>query len=95
MKRGKIMAWVLGVVVLLIAGILIWFIVPYSPTKAEFARLTRIHQMLETQSQNGIFTNEDIAELPSDCRSTFNTADILVHSKCQTCTSILMMLILS
>ena len=72
MRRGKkIMASFLGIAALLIAGILIWFIVPYSPTKAEFARLTRIYQMLETPNENEIFTSEDIAELPRPVKKYF------------------------
>lgn len=72
MKRGKkIMVWVLAVAAFLIAGILIWFIVPYSPTRAEFARLTRVYQMLETSTPKGIFTSEDIAGLPQTVQRYF------------------------
>ncbi|MEA4926157.1 MAG: DUF6544 family protein [Syntrophomonadaceae bacterium] len=70
MKRGKeIMAIVLAVAAL-IAGILIWFIVPYSPAKAEFAKLTS-DQMTKTTNPGGVFANEDIAEMPPPVQKYF------------------------
>lgn len=80
MKRGKkIMAWILAVAAL-IAGILIWFIVPYSPTKAEFAKLTS-YQMTKTTDQGGVFTNEDIADLPLPVQKYFQYCGYIGKSK--------------
>lgn len=63
MKRGKrIMVWILAAVALF-ACILIWFFIPYSPTKAEFAKLIS-YQMSKAANQDGNFTNQDIAGLP-------------------------------
>lgn len=71
MKRGKkIMLWILVVLALLISGILIWFNLPYSPIKAEFTKLTN-YQITKMQPQNGVFTTEDIAELPSPVQKHF------------------------
>jgi len=56
------MVWILAVVALF-AGILIWFIIPYSPTEAEFTKLTN-YQIAKMTNQDGVFTYEDIAELP-------------------------------
>ena len=65
------MVWVLAVVALSVAGILIWFIVPYSPTRAEFAGLIRADRRLETPTQKGIFTSEDLAGLPQPVQRYF------------------------
>lgn len=80
MKRGKKnMVWILAVAAL-IAGILIWFIVPYSPTKAEFAKLTS-YQMTKTMTQGGIITSEDIAELPLPVQKYFQYCGYIGKSK--------------
>lgn len=76
------MAWILAVVAL-IAGILIWFIVPYSPTQAEFEKLTRF-QMTKTTNQDRVFTNEDIAELPPPVQKYFQYCGYIGTPKMQT-----------
>ena len=48
------MVWIL-VAAALLAGILIWFIVPYSPVKAEFAELTIV---AHSQDEVAIGTGE-------------------------------------
>ena len=60
----------LAIIALIVLGLLIWFQIPYSPTKSEFRRLTR-HQLTKTPAQNGIFTPEDIAELPLPVKKYF------------------------
>jgi hypothetical protein len=71
MKRGKkIMLWILAVIGLLISGIVIWFFLPYSPTKAEFTQLTS-YQLAKMPTPNGIFNPEDISELPSPVQKYF------------------------
>jgi len=71
MKRGKrITFWILGVVALLTSGILLWFYIPYSPTKAEFEKLTS-YQLTKTPTQNGIFTTENVSELPLPVQKYF------------------------
>ncbi len=49
------MLWILAVAAL-IAGILIWFIVPYSPTKAEFVQLAS-YRMTKTTNQGGVINS--------------------------------------
>jgi len=72
MERGKkIMLWVIAAVALIIAGTLIWFYIPYSPTKSEFASLTS-RQMQKQPTPNGIFTAKDISKLPSPVQKYFN-----------------------
>jgi hypothetical protein len=71
MRRGKkIMLWTLVVVGLLISGVVIWFNLPYSPTKSEFTRLTS-YQIAQEQMPNGVFTPEDVSELPSPVQKYF------------------------
>lgn len=64
------MLWIFWAAVLLIAGIWVWFIVPYSPTRAEFAKLTS-DQINQTTNQSGIITNEGIAGLPQPVQKYF------------------------
>lgn len=67
MKRGKkIMLWIL----IIVAGLLLWFYVPYSPTKAEFARLTS-YLIPEKQTPEEVFTVQDISRLPSPVQKYF------------------------
>jgi len=80
MKRGKkIMVWIL-VAAALLAGILIWFIVPYSPVKAEFAKLTS-YQLTKPTNQEGAFTNEDIASLPLPVKKHFQYCGYIGKAK--------------
>jgi len=71
MKRGKkIMLWILAVIALLISGIVIWFNIPYSSIKSEFAELLS-YQMQKEQIPNEIFTTQDILRLPSPVQKYF------------------------
>lgn len=64
------MVLVLAFVAVLIAGTVIWFTVPYSPVKAEFARLIGL-QLTKTTNPDGFFTPEDVAELPRPVQRYF------------------------
>lgn len=80
MKRGKgIMAWILAAAAL-IAGILIWLIIPYSPAQAEFAQLIS-YQMTKTTNQGGVITHEDIAQLPLPVQKHFQYCKYIGKSK--------------
>ena len=57
------MIWGIGIVVLLAAGILIWFNISWSPTRSEFRGLLN-SQISGIEPQTGVFTLEDIAGLP-------------------------------
>lgn len=71
MKRGKrIILLILGVFALLIAGTAIGFNIPYSPAQSEFAKLTS-YQLTKMPIPNGMFTTEDISELPSPVQKHF------------------------
>jgi hypothetical protein len=71
MKRGKkIMNWILGIVILFIFSIVVWFNIPYSPIKSKFAKLTS-YQISKTETQNGVFTKADISKLPSPLQKYF------------------------
>ncbi|CAH2717608.1 hypothetical protein BACCIP111895_04824 [Neobacillus rhizosphaerae] len=71
MKRGKkIMVWLLGVIVLIVLCVMLWFNLSYSPTKSEFKEITS-NQISEMQPQNGLFTIEDISKLPSPVQKHF------------------------
>ncbi|MEK6264313.1 MAG: hypothetical protein N2B06_06030 [Clostridium sp.] len=71
MKRGKkIMAWVLGVVAILILSIVMWFNISYSPMKSTFEKLTKV-QILKMKPINEVFTTEDTSKLPSPVQKYF------------------------
>ncbi|MDD4297381.1 MAG: hypothetical protein PHC69_10585 [Ruminiclostridium sp.] len=84
MRKGKkIIAWILAVVALIV-GILIWFIVPYSPTKTEFEKLIKFQMTKTTTNQDKVFTNEDIAELPLPVQKYFQYCGYIGTPKMQT-----------
>jgi len=63
------MGWIIAVVAL-IAFILIWFYIPYSPSQAEFAKLAN-YQLGKTEALGGIITPEDVAALPLPVQKHF------------------------
>ncbi len=74
------MGWILAVAALLIAGILIWLAVPYSPARAEFARLTA-YQTGKTATPAGIITPEDVAHLPRPVQKHFQYCGYIGKAK--------------
>jgi len=64
------MLWILGVIIVLALGILIWFNISYSPMKSEFAKLTDC-QFRKVKIQKESFTEEDILKLPSPVQKYF------------------------
>lgn len=71
MKRGKvILYWALGILLIFILAALIWFWLPYSPMKAEYAQLKTI-QNSELKQTNQVFTKQDIVNLPLPLQTYF------------------------
>ncbi|HEX2944977.1 MAG TPA: DUF6544 family protein [Clostridia bacterium] len=64
------MIWGFGVFVVLIAGILTWFRISYSPMKAEFNGLLGV-QLSKIKSGSEVFTAEDISGLPLPVQKYF------------------------
>jgi hypothetical protein len=64
------MQWVIGVLLVIIVGIVIWFFIPWSPMKAEFARL-RNSQNASLASSGEVFTKEELASLPVPLQKYF------------------------
>ena len=72
MKKGiKIMLWILVIIIVLVLGILVWFNIPYSPMKSEFAKLIK-PQSAKVNMQKENFTEEDILKLPSPVQKYFH-----------------------
>lgn len=67
--RGKLV-WFTGALLLIIAAILTWFSIPYSPMKSEFDRL-KIRQNANLHDLDRVFTTEDIAGLPRPLQRYF------------------------
>lgn len=74
------MVGILTAAALLISGISIWFYIPYSPIKAEFAKKTS-YQMTKTRTPGGIITSEDIAELPLPVQKHFHYCGYIGKTK--------------
>jgi len=70
------MNWILAVGAVLIAGILVWFFIPYSPAQAEFKRLVE-RQNQEPGSPAGVFTEADIAALPPPVQRYLRTCGFI------------------
>lgn len=74
------MGWILPVAAVLIAGVLIWLVVPYSPARAEFARLTSC-QIGKMTPPAGIITPEDVAALPRPVQKHFQYCGYIGKAK--------------
>jgi len=77
--RGKLV-WLAGILILLIAAILIWFSVPYSPMMTEFEQL-KTKQNANLPDSNQVFTAEDIAGLPLPLQRYFEYCGFLGKPK--------------
>ncbi len=74
------MYWIIGILIFLILGILIWFSIPYSPMKAEFAQL-HSQQNSGMQIQKQVFKQEDIADLPTPLQRYFEICGFIGQPK--------------
>lgn len=71
MKRGKrVMITILGVIILVLAVIMLWFKIPYSPLKSDFTSLAST-QIAKTHHLTGNFTENDLAALPPPVQKYF------------------------
>jgi hypothetical protein len=71
MKRGrKMILWVLGCILILMLGVVIWFKIPYSPIKSKFAEL-KSSQLSKMKPINGVFEAADLSRLPSPVQKYF------------------------
>lgn len=64
------MMTILGVIILVLAVIVLWFKIPYSPLKSEFTNLAS-SQIAKTQAQTGVFTENDLSKLPPPVQKYF------------------------
>ncbi|ADY56274.1 hypothetical protein Sgly_1979 [Syntrophobotulus glycolicus DSM 8271] len=60
----------IGIMAVAILLIVIYFIQPYSPLKSDFQQ-TSAWMIAETQSETGVFSQADIAELPPPVQKCF------------------------
>lgn len=70
-KRGKeFMVIIVSIVIILIAAVVIFFNIPFSKTRSEFSKV--INTMITNAPENtGIFTKEDIKDLPLPVQKYF------------------------
>ena len=77
MRKGrKIMIWVLCIVAVLVAGVIIFFQIPYSGLLREFQNEVQHHKE-QSNIQSGIFTEESIARLPAPVQNHFRAAGLI------------------
>jgi hypothetical protein len=69
-KRKRMMYVILGVLLCVIGIVTIFFSIPYSKTKREFIK-TVDNLLQKTASENGVFSEEDIAGLPLPVKKYF------------------------
>lgn len=74
------MIWVLCILVSIALGIVVWFIIPFSPLKSEF--LHRKDRQVSGKKPSGqLFSKDDIAGLPSPIRRYFEKCGYLGKPK--------------
>lgn len=78
-RKHKIM-WILLLIILAILCIIIFFSIPYSPTSATFYRIVR-EKISAEPSVSGVFTEEDIEELPLTLQKYFHYCGYLGTQK--------------
>ncbi|MBO7450211.1 MAG: hypothetical protein J6U54_07545 [Clostridiales bacterium] len=62
-KKKKILLSVISIIIILLAGIIIWFKIPYSPLKDDFDK--DVEQIVSNNENDGkIFREEELEELP-------------------------------
>lgn len=64
------MYWILGIIIVIILCILVWFNISYSPVKAEFKKFVD-EELKNAQTLNKNFTEEDIIKLPLPVQKYF------------------------
>lgn len=79
-RGGKVMEWVLGCTAVLVIGLVIWLGLPYSAVRSEFRKMTD-DQMQKAQALNGVFTEQDIANLPSSVQRYYRYCGFLGKPK--------------
>ena len=81
MNRGwKLVLWVFGILIVIILGIFIWFLIPYSPMKSEYEKLKNM-QNSALQPSNQVFTKADIADLPAPLQRYFENCGFIGKPK--------------
>lgn len=68
--KGKIVFVVMGIILGIIGGLIVFFNIPYSRTRTEFAEL-RDRLVNEASYVKGVFTENDIAHLPLPVQKYF------------------------
>lgn len=80
-KRGKkFMLIFLSVLVILIATVVIFFNIPYSKTRTDFNKIINT-VILKEPKNTGVFTKEDIKDLPSPVQKYFEYCGYLEQPK--------------
>lgn len=74
------MIWLALVLGFLIVGVLIWFLIPYSPMKSEF-ELLKSKQNAGLLAHKHVFTKEDIAGLPTPLKRYFENCGYIGKPK--------------
>ena len=70
-KKNKKIMWIIaGVLVVFIGNAIVFFQMPYSKTRTEFTALAG-ELIAETASDSGVFTEEDITDLPQPVQKYF------------------------
>jgi hypothetical protein len=64
------MYWILGIIIMIILCILVWFNISYSPVKAEFKKYINA-ELKNSKNSNENFTEEDIMNLPLPVQKYF------------------------
>jgi hypothetical protein len=71
---------VAAILIFIIAAVIIWFSIPYSPVKSEFNEL-KIKQNSDLNAQNEIITKKDIDQLPQPLQRYFETCGFIGQPK--------------
>ena len=74
------MYWAIGIIMLIVLGIVVWFLIPYSPMKAEFTQFKN-NQNSDQTASGQVFTEEDISDLPVPLQKYFENCGFIGKPK--------------
>jgi len=74
------MGWVIGSIAALIAGVILFFVMPFSKTKKSFERDVQKHSE-QCLAQSGVFSEQEIAPLPEPVQRYFRAAGYIGKPK--------------
>ena len=80
MRKGRVknkMIWILCSVIVLVIAVIVFFQIPYSPTRSAFQKDVQMHIEQSSAMLSRVFAEQDIAHLPGPVQNHFRVAGLI------------------